>query len=79
MDDILRLEIAVLDVVEPEPQVDDLDPVAEGVPPGVAPQRAKDAEPGLIEVVQHEQRHLVRRAQPVDQGRLAVTDSPWST
>jgi hypothetical protein len=42
---ILGLEPAVLDIRQPEPEVDHLDPIAERIAPGVAPQRSNDAEP----------------------------------
>jgi hypothetical protein len=43
-----------LDLLEAQPEIDDLDAVLELVAPGVALQRSRDAEPGLVEVVQQQ-------------------------
>src|SRR5207253_507042 len=63
---LLRLEVQLTDVLQSQPEVDDLDRVAERVPSCGAPQGPEDRETRFVEVVQDKERDDVVAAHLID-------------
>ena len=70
------LEIEGADVGQPQTEIDDLGLLVEREAPRVALQCADDREAGLVEVVQHQQRHLHVGTGLSISVRAAVLDMP---